>query len=68
MEDGKEAILYEATTDANGMYTITVPKNSVLTFKFICYYEKQVTATETAAIDVLLVQNPDELNKTLIIY
>ena len=61
-EEGTPVILYSAHSDKDGKYTIEVPKNSVLTFAYFGYYEKQITVTETTTIDVLMVQNPDELN------
>jgi hypothetical protein len=66
-EEGEEVILYSGKSDASGKYNITVPQNSVLSFKYIGYYEKKVTVTETTELDILLVQNPDELNTIITI-
>ena len=54
-------------TEKDGKYTIEVPKNSVLTFACVGYYATQATVTETTTLDILLVQNPDELNTIMTI-
>ncbi len=66
-EEGEQVVLYSASAEKDGKYTIEVPKNSVLTFACVGYYAKQATVTETTTLDILLVQNPDELNTIMTI-
>ncbi len=56
------------STDANGVYSITVPdENSVLTFSFIGYENQEVTVGTKTVIDVLLKTDIQSLQEVVVI-
>ena len=65
LEDGKVAILYSATSDINGKYTIEVPQNSVVTFSYFGYLDKEITATGTKEEEIILARDPNALETIL---
>jgi TonB-linked SusC/RagA family outer membrane protein len=54
-------------TDVNGKYSISVPENAILLFNYIGYTTKEVTATQTATINVVLEASNTILQDVVII-
>ena len=54
------------STDANGVYKITVPANATLAFSFIGFTTSEIKVGSRSIIDAQLVTNAQELNEVVI--
>ena len=59
--------LIGTTSDENGKYSISVPKNSTLTFSAIGYAEKEVVVSESSVVNVQLSEDTNMLEETVIV-
>jgi len=56
------------TTDANGMYSLTVPGNStVLVFSFVGFVTEEVAVAGQTSIDVMLIEDISTLSEVVVV-
>jgi TonB-linked SusC/RagA family outer membrane protein len=55
------------TTNADGVYTITVPGNATLTFSFIGFVTQQVQVNNRTVIDLQLASDAQELAEAIVV-
>jgi TonB-linked SusC/RagA family outer membrane protein len=56
------------TTDANGVYSITVPQNtSILIFSYIGFAPQEITVGDKSVIDVKLAEGSDKLSEVVVV-
>lgn len=55
------------TTNADGVYQISIPVNTALTFSMIGYKTQQVKPTENGTIDIILVEDNSLLNEVVVV-
>ncbi|MGN7785872.1 SusC/RagA family TonB-linked outer membrane protein [Niabella sp. 22666] len=54
-------------TDSNGIFTIKAPANSVLTFNYVGYQQKQINIRSSLSIDVLLSPTLKDMDEVVVV-